>query len=318
MNTGQLALAAWITLLGAITLIGAGLPPQTGIALPADSTHQGASTLEGLVEGATTSADRVTVSLSPVVHDTDRLLVIAAPERSPYPGEARALDGFMDRGGTAVLFVASDAWNDVLVDHGVRLNGALLLSTGDGASARSFPVDLPEELGGGRLVLVNATAISDPGPEVDTVVSQQELVLDLDGDGEVTLGKDEARRFPVVASTSVGEGRLIVIPSGETVLGGQITRSQDALSQLFQAQGSQKRGIVDASTHPMGIVDAMRGPSSALTGLVHASPWAAGATLVLTGLAVALASRASTGARRTQSRLDEQTQATKEWSRGTP
>lgn len=309
---------AWVTALVVVSVVGAGLPPETGVGLPDDTGPEGSAGLERLLEDATGTADRLSVSLAPVVHDPNRLLVVAASERAPYAGEARALDAFMEDGGTAVFFLATTAWNELLSTYGISLHGALLLSAQGGGSPRSIPVELPPSLGGGRLVLVNATAIVDPDPGIQTVTPPGELVLDLDGDGRVSLPPDTAGRFPLVAQIPVGEGSLVVVASGEAVLGAHIDRNLDALARLFSAVADDRSGLLDVSTHSLGLIDLIRGSAQAAVARIHASLWGIAGSLVAVGLAIYLAPRATATTGRTGSRLDEQTDATRRWLDGAP
>lgn len=319
MRVRRVLLAGWLLLLLIVSVAGTGLPPESGVGLPDDPGPRGTASLERIMGGTSAGQDRLSVSLVPVVHDPDRLLVVAAPERGPLPGEARALDRFMHQGGTAMLFISSDAWNPILSSYGFTLHGALLLGATGDTSRRTIPVQLPQDLGGGRLVLVNGTSILDPEAGVETVVPSDELVLDLDGDGRVSAPPDAAGRFPVVASVAVGEGRLVVVASGEAVLGTHMERNLDAVERLLEAQGAGRGATLDASTHPMGVVDALRGPSRILLSFLHVSWAGAGLAAAVSVVSVIRTPRAGGLDRDATSKLDEQTDATQEWlHRGSP
>lgn len=317
MNERHLVLAGWLVALVAISMAGMGLVPSQGVGLPGDEGDDGAATLEEMLSASAPRTDRLTTSTTPVVHDPDRTLVVAAPERAPMTGEVDALDRLLRQGGTAVLFVASEAWNDALAPYGITLHGALLLDSQDEDST-SFPVEMPDELGGGQMVLVNATAITDSGPGVQTASADRDLVLDLDGDRRISVPPDTAGPFPTVAYTSVGPGTLVVVASGDAALNEDIGRHLDGMERLFEAQAS-RGAFLDASTHPMGLVDAVRGPARVLASLLHASIAGAGVGLIAIGAAVYASPRLRGDAGRERTSLDDRSPETEEWlNRGNP
>lgn len=314
MNTLRFIIAAWILGLAALSLIGMGFVPTQGIALPTDDSPKGASGFEELATSQSQESDRVTASLATITHDTDRTVFVTAPERAPLAGEARALDRFLDQGGTAVLFVASETWNDILTPYGITLHGSLLLDSRDEGTPYSFPVSLPDRLGGGQMVLVNATAITDTGPDVETVTPERELVLDLDGDQRISVPPDTAGQFATIADVQIGDGMLVVIASGDAILNENIDRHLDATQRLVEEFSGSRGVFLDASTHPMGVIDAVREPARILAGSLHASWFGAGAGLALAAAAMYTSPRLQEqpGA---GSLLDERSKETQEWLR---
>lgn len=285
MTTSRWILVAlWALGLIAFTVAsGFTLPPTEGVADPDQAQGLGAAQLSQLL--STTLGETDTYSLSPglVVHGSSELLVLAGPERAPYAGEAEAMDTFLEDGGTLLLFTTSEVWNPYLTTHGVTVHGQLLLPTSNATAERLVELTLPDDLGGGTLLMPNATAITDPGPEVRTVTPDQDLVLDIDGNGTIEVPPDRAGAFPVLASEPVGDGQLIVITSIEAVLGPGIDRNLDSLTRLIQATGAQGPAALDSGTHPRGWSDAIRAPAQASLSLAHWSPIGAG----LMGLATA-------------------------------
>lgn len=317
MKARHAILGGWALALAVVSLAGMGFTPTQGIGLPNDEDASGSSALEEMVQ-AQADTKRVGASLSTIVHDTDRTLFVIAPERAPLSGEARALDRFLHQGGTAVLFVASDTWNPVLSTYGVTLHGSLLLDSQDDETPFSFPVKLPDRLGGGQLVLVNATAISNPGPGVETTTPDRDLVLDLDGDHRISVPPDTAGRFATVADVPVGEGTLVVIASGDAALNENIDRHLDGVDRLVAERASQGTAFFDASMHPMGITDALREPARILGSLFHASILSAGMGIGLVAAAVYASPRIQAKAGEGNS-LDERSPETEEWlQRGDP
>lgn len=318
MNTKRIVIAAWVLGLAVVSLVGMGFVPTQGIALPTDDGPKGGSGFEDMVASQALDSARVTTSITTITHDTDRTVFVTAPERAPLAGEAKALDRFLHQGGTAVLFVASHTWNDVLTPYGVTLHGSLLLDSRDEGRPSSFPVNLPDRLGGGQMVLVNATAITSTGPDVETVTPERELVLDLDGDRRISVPPDTAGNFATIADVNVGDGTLVVIGSGDAVLNENIDRHLDGTQRLVEELVGSRGVFLDTSSNPMGLMDALREPARILTALFHAS-WiglVAGGGLFT---AAVYASPRIQAVPHEASSLDERSEETKEWlKRGDP
>lgn len=274
-----------------------------------------ANMLEDVLGSATGRVDRHSLSPATASHGPAELLVLAAPEREPYPAETRAVDRFMDEGGTVLVFTANTAWNSVFGEHGISLHGNLLLPAGNHSGQRLLTLDLPDELGGGRLLAPNSTAITTGSEDVRTWTPEQSMVLDIDGDGQISRppdGQDEAGEFPIVAVADVGEGRLVVVASAEAVLGpGLAVRNLDAASSMTSTLADGGTAAFSTGTHPRGYEDVVRGPASAALGTAH---WSlpGGILLLLAGAAIVALLPARGGPDEDHTELDDYTTVTRE------
>lgn len=287
------------------------VPPHEGTADPDATGPNSAAQVERLLAASTDGTDRFSISPSTSVHGPTELTIMVGPERSPYPTEGDALDRFMEEGGTLVIFAATEAWNEYLIDHGIRLEGATLLPTANRTTSNILTLDLPGRLGGGQLLMPNATAVQVSAPNVTTFQPDEETVLDVNGNGSIEVPPDQAGAFPVAATTAVGDGQLLVVSSSEAVLGNGLDRNLDAAGGLFESLAGTDPSALDAATHPRGWKDLARAPASATLSVAQASPIGLAIVLVAgAGMAVALPRRPA--AEEVDGGLDAYTDVTRE------
>lgn len=314
MNRRRWALVVWVLLVTSYTFAsGFAIPPHEGTADPDGDGADSGAQLERLLTASADGSDRFSLTPSTSVHGPTELTVMVAPERHPYPTEGRALEDFMEDGGTLVLFAANTAWNDFLADHRIQLDGAALLPTANPSASNLLRLDLPAELGSGQLLMPNATAVttSEAATDVTTYQPEGETVLDENGNGTIEVPPDQAGRFPVAAQTPVGDGQLVVVASSEAVLGPGLERNLDAVGGLLETLADGDPAAFDAGTHPRGWKDAARAPAGATLSVAQASlPAVAVIVLVGVGL-VALLPKDPHREEETGS-LDEYTDATRE------
>lgn len=307
----------WLVALWAVTLVGytvaSGftLPLQAGVADPDAAEPLGASQINDLLSSATRGTEVYSLTPALATHTEADMLIVAAPERAAYDAEAKAIDTLLERGGTVLVFTTSTVWNPTLSEHGIQTHGEVLIPAANATRERLVSVALPEDLGGGTLLLPNATAIVDPGQGVTTISPSQDLVLDENSNGTIEVPPDTAGNFPVVAQQTVGDGRLIVVASIEAVLGTGIDRNLDAINSMINALGVEGPVALDAGTHPRGARDVVRAPAQASLALAHWSA-IAGAIVLLgaVGLVVQLPGR--TGHDADDPDLDDVTPHTRE------
>jgi len=316
LNRRHLVLGAWVVLVVAYTFAaGFQIPPREGVADPDDDeSASSAAQLERMMQAKAGGADRLSLTPAVAAHGPAELLVIVSPERSPYPSEADAIDRFMQEGGTVVMFTSSPAWNDFLRDHRITIEGPTLLPTGNSTSANVLTLDLPTDLGPGKFLLPNATAVQASGANVTTYAPNGETVLDRNDNGTIDPqpSSDEAGSFDVAASTTVGEGRLVVVGSGEAVLGEFLELNNlDATSNMLETLGGGEASALDAGTHPEGYADVARAPAQATMAVGQA--WIPGlATLAVLGLGVIVALPSRPIGQEEKNTLDEYTEQTRE------
>lgn len=263
----------WVLLLVTYTFAaGFTVPPHQGTADPDGNGHDSAAQLERLLTASAGDSDRFSLSPATSIHGPTELTVMVAPERSPYPTEDDVMDEYMREGGTLVLFAANTAWNDFLADYRIQLDGSTLLPTADPSTSNILELDLPASLGSGRLIVPNATAVQVGDANVTTYQPAGETVLDQNGNGTIEVPPDQAGNFPIGASTSVGEGRLVVVASSGAVLGPGLERNLDAVAGMLETLAGANPGAFDAGTHPRGWTDVARAPASATLGVAQGSP----------------------------------------------
>lgn len=285
------AVAAAVFALGVLAFTfasGFSIPPHAGAAHPERVEALGAAPLLEVLSGATSGVDVVSLSPAAVRQMEAGVLVVAAPERTPFGAEAGALDGFMADGGTLLVFVTTDVWNPYLSSHGLSVHGSLTIPAANATRERLVIVTLPDELGGGQLFLPNTTALVDPSPEARVVAPAQDLVLDENGNGTIEVPPDRAGSFAVVGTVPVGAGRLVVVASVEAVLGPGIDRNLDGLGRLLDATGGDEGAILDTALHPRGWADVLRAPAGAAAALGHFTLWGFALAVVTLGTAVVL------------------------------
>lgn len=314
MNRRRWALAAWVILLVSYTFAaGFTVPPRQGTADPDATGADSAAQLERLMSASSETNDRFSLTPATSIHGPTELTVMVAPERSPYPTEGQVMDEFMREGGTLVVFGANTAWNEFLTDYRVRLDGSTLLPTANATTSNVLRMDLPASLGSGELIMPNATAVQTQDANVTTYEPDGETVLDRNGNGTIEAGDgpDEAGSFPVGASTSVGEGRLVVVASHEAVLGVGLERNLDAVANLLETTGQNQGVALDAGTHPRGWKDLARAPASATIGLGLTSPYGLG-LLALVGAGLVAITPPRPRHEEAQGQLDDFTDVTRE------
>lgn len=312
MNRRRWAVIAWALLvLGYTVAAGFTVPPREGTADPDGTGHHSAAQLERLIATSADGSDRLSLTPSTSIHGPTELTVMVAPERSPYPTEGDVMNDVLADGGTVVLFAATPAWNGFLAEHNIQLDNSTLIPTANPSTSNLLTLDLPASLGSGELLMPNATAVSSEDPNVTTYQPDEETVLDENGNGRIEVPPDQAGAFPVAASTSVGDGRLVVIASSEAVLGAGLERNLDATGDMLSTLSGDQPAAFDAATHPRGWKDLARAPAGATLGVAQASPAGFGVVAFLgIGLVFALPKRSTeeevTGA------LDEFTDTTRE------
>lgn len=273
MNRRRWAIAVWVLLIVSYTFAaGFTVPPHQGTADPDGTGPDSAAQLERLLTASAGDSDRFSLSPATSIHGPTELTVMVAPERSPYPTEDDVMDEYMREGGTLVLFAANTAWNGFLSEYRIQLDGSTLIPTANPTTSNILTLDLPPSLGSGQLIVPNATAVQVGDSNVTTYEPEGETVLDQNGNGTIEVPPDQAGSFPIAATTSVGEGQLVVIASSETVLGPGLERNLDGVAGLLETLSGASPGALDAGTHPRGWTDLARAPASATLGVAQGSP----------------------------------------------
>jgi len=288
--------ATAVALLAAVLLVAAATVVSVRSAEPGSAFTPGGGGVDALVEDARLQGLQVQRSVAgplgwardPALIPADVLVVVAAPPRPFTADEARAVQGFVARGGQ--LLVADDFGqaNSLTAGLGMAFERVRLVEPQAGQvtpaslGSRSYGLDL------GR---ATALDLAGAAPQAATVLawSSNESFLDRDGDGIIGAA-DPQGPFPLIARAGSGAGTVTavadvsILSASGADLGQNRAWRQALLADALPDGGTvlvdESQTVADPALHAVGIAVAAG----------HASPWRdallVAAGLLLPGLAI--------------------------------
>lgn len=173
------------------------------------------------IESVTSARDGSTRALATSVYfveslaaPRDHVLFVFGIERPYTAGETAAIHRFVDAGGTLVLANDVANGNRLAREFGVLFGDRAVLDGGSNylGDPRSAVVTVPFEGRDWRLLLRSPgyMKLDDPARVSVLAWSSTESYIDVDQDGKIDLN-DTAQRFPLVAESRHGQGRVVII-----------------------------------------------------------------------------------------------------------